>query len=89
MSKHYLLIQPDEDGNPIRWLSETDVADLEQLMRDHSIERFLNNWPKYSDGSFKTDPNYWEEGDAMLMEAKLLKVKPVEVVKKWKIEDAE
>ena len=82
VSKNYLLINPNEDGdNPISWLTETDVTDISQLMRDNGIEKFLDKMPT------EVDPNYWPVGEALLLEAKILKIKAVEVVQKWEIEN--
>lgn len=79
--KQYLLIQPYKKSDSLKWLKEEDLSDINQLMRDRNIEKFLNELPK------EPDPFYWEEGDAILLEVKILKVKPVEIVEKWKITD--
>lgn len=81
--KKYLLIQPYKKSDSIKWLHEPDIADINQLMRDRNIKKFLNELPKES------DPFFWSEEEAMLLEVKILKVKPVEVVEKWEIENAE
>ncbi len=80
MSK-YLLLIPDEDGNPLRWLDSEEVKNIEQLKEDYGIERFLTQ----EDLNKEDDPNSWEEGDAMLLEIKIKKVVPVEVVTKYEV----
>lgn len=79
MSK-YLLIQPDEDGNPITVLDAEETKDINQFKKDYGIEKFLDDWPE------ETDPNYWNEGEALLLEARVVKVKPVKIIEGWELE---
>lgn len=74
----YLLIQPDEDGNPLRWITQEQVQDIKQLMEDYGISNWLYDDPI-------TDPNYWGEGNAMLLSVNVLKIIPVETVTKYEI----
>lgn len=83
MIKKYLLIQPYKQSDSIKWLSEEEITDINQLMRDRNIKKFLNELPK------EPDPFYWSEEEAMLLEVKILKVKSVEVVEKWQVEGIE
>lgn len=86
--KRYLLIQGDEDGNPLRWLSVREVDDIPTLMEDHGIKHFVDDVPTEQIGSLARaiDPNYWPEGQALLLEVKVVRVKPVEVVTSYAIE---
>ncbi len=77
--KRYILIQPDEDGNPIRWLSEAEVKDIKQLMEDYGVDKFITSVPEPS------DPNYWDERTAMLLEVEIKDVVPVKVVEQYEI----
>lgn len=81
--KNYLLLIPDEDGNPIRLLGDEEIKDISQLKEEFGIKEFLDDWPE------TIDPNYWGDGVAMLLKVKVLKVKPKKVVEKWTIEDEE
>lgn len=78
MSK-YILIQPDEDGNPITWLDDNEVEDLIQLKEDYGVKEFLTKLPE------NKDPNYWEEGQVLLLEVEIKKVVPVKVVEKYEL----
>lgn len=71
---------PDEDGNPLRVLSDGEVKDIKELMQDHSIEQFLGDWPE------EKDPSYWKNGDALLLETRVVRVKPREIVQSWELE---
>ena len=61
----YALIKPDEDGNPVRFL--TSVEDLLKIPGDYGIEKFLSKLPE------NTDPNYWRDGDVLLLKVEILK----------------
>lgn len=77
----WLLVKGDEDGNPITWLDEDD---LERLLgnpeEEHGVTRFLAEVPEL------LDPNYWPDGYAVLLKAEIVVPKPVEVVKKWSVD---
>ena len=64
--KEYLLIQPSEDGEPCCFLD--DVQELLNNPEDYGVEKFLSSIPD-------EDPNYWEEGCALLLKIKILKPK--------------
>lgn len=78
---HYALIQADEDGDPIRWLDARDVQDIGQLMEDHGVTELLDELPPED----SRDPSYWHDGVAMLVEIRVLKVRPKERVTNWEI----
>lgn len=75
MSK-YLLIQSDEDGNPIRWLAAEELQDVGQLMEDYGVQEWVSDM---------SDPNYWGEGKAMLIKYEIANPKPVKVIDKWEL----
>ncbi len=80
-----MLLQPDEDGNIVRWVGREEVKNIKQLMEDYGIEEFLSDFP---DGDMRKerDPQRWEDGQAMLLEVEIKKVVPVKVVEKYAIE---
>ena len=74
----YLLLIPSEDGEPVKWLEDDEAKDIKQLMEDYSIREFIDWVDK--------DPMYFEEGQAMLIKAEVLKVRPKQVVESYEIE---
>lgn len=70
----YLLIQSSEDGEPITLLTEEELQDLLKDPTDnYGVHRFLEDYPPKSH-------NYWDSGDALLLEIKKIVVpKPVTV----------
>ena len=77
--KKYILIQPNEDGNPIYWLEDKEIEDIMELKEDYGIKRFLEKVPENS------NPNDWEEGDALLLEVEIKVPKPVKIVEKYEL----
>jgi len=67
--KQYILIQANEDGNPITFLD--NVNDVLESPEDHGVKVFLSSLPE------NTDPNYWEYGQAILAEIKILSPKVI------------
>lgn len=68
----WILLQPDEDGNPVRVLDDDELQELLDNPEEHGIQRFL-------DGEFldiNTDANYWHEGDAILLKAEVVIPQP-------------
>lgn len=69
----YILLQGDEDGNPLRLLVGTD---LDELLDDpggtYGITRFEG--AAFLVGN--RDPNYWPEGVGVLIEAKVVVPRP-------------
>lgn len=76
----YALIKGDEDGNPVSWLDASEVEDIAALMENYSISRFMDDVPE------EPNPNYWTDGEALLLEVRVLKVRPKEVVTSWAID---
>lgn len=73
-STRYILLRPNEDGNPVWWL---DQHDLEELLGDAEGYTFLAlDHPE-------PDTNYWPEGSAMLLKIEV--VVPVPVTSKWRL----
>ena len=77
--KKYILIQPDEDGNPITWLQSEELENIHDFMIDYGIKKFLDHLPA------EQDPQYWEDGEAMLLEVEIKQIVPVKVVEKYEI----
>lgn len=76
--QQWLLLRPDEDGNPTRWLTQDELDELLANADEYGID----NW--ISPNNMKNaDPNYWEEGSAMLL--KVEAVLPKEVAYKYSI----
>lgn len=68
----WLLIQPDEDGNPCSWLNERELATLLADPRGtFGVRTFLDRVPD------ETDPNYWPEGSALLLSVAVVVPRPV------------
>lgn len=72
----YALIKPDEDGNPISYLEDSELGDINQLMEDYGVKSWVENF---------TDPNYWNEGDAMLVKITCVNPKPKSMVESWEV----
>jgi hypothetical protein len=66
MTPKYVLVQPSEDG-PITFLESLD--DVLDDPGGFGIDTFLTEVPD------NQDPNYWEEGDALLLSVEVVKVK--------------
>jgi hypothetical protein len=67
--KPWLLIRPDEDGNPCRWLDDNDVRELLANPRDHGVETFLTEPPDRG-------PNYWPDGSVLRLKVEAVVPKP-------------
>lgn len=76
--KNYLLLQPDEDGNPVSFLEPREVENIKQLMEDYSIDTWRENFKE-------TNPQYWDEGEAMLIEYEIKVPKAVKVVEEYEL----
>ena len=63
----YALIKADEDGNPLYIVD--DINEVLDSPEDYGIERFLDEWPE------EKDPQYWTEGNALLVKIEILKPK--------------
>lgn len=67
--KYYLLLTPDEDGNPLTFLDEEELREfLADPLEYAGVEKFLTRLDENG-----TDPNYWNDGEGMLLEVKILK----------------
>ncbi len=83
----YMIVQADEDGNPISWLDKQDTEcvendELEQVMEDHGVTRFMDEVPKEYGGN----PYFWSTGDALLLRVEIMRVRPKETVTRWMLE---
>lgn len=76
MSNRFALIQGDEDGNPIRYLDDTELSDINQLMQDYGVTEWVDK---------HDDPNYWDEGEAMLVRITCINPVPKKVVSEWEV----
>lgn len=74
--KQYAIIKSDEDGNCFQL-----VDDIEDFLKDprgnNGVERFLGI------ETLKSSPNYWDEGDAVLVAFEV--VIPKEKTKEWSV----
>ena len=64
----YLLIMGSEDGEPCMFLD--NIEDVLGAPEDYGIEKFLTSIPG-------KDPNYWKDGDALLLRIEVLSPLPV------------
>ena len=69
--KRWLILVPDEDGNPTRWLSHQDLERMLAVVADHGIREFLSEVPA------QADPNYWPDGSALLLQVEIVVPEPV------------
>jgi hypothetical protein len=76
----YILVHPDEDGNTTTFIESSEVEDIKMFMENYGIDELLDKIPD------NKDPQYWEEGKAMLLEIEIKKIKPVKIVEKYEIE---
>ena len=76
----YILIRPDEDGNPTSFIEEKEVEDMKQFLEDYGIEKLLTEIPT------ETDPQYWKEGSALLVSFSIKNVKIIETITKLVLE---
>jgi hypothetical protein len=67
MKKKYLLVQPNEDGNPLSFLDEQQLQRILDNPESYGITDFRNQLP------LNEDPNYWEDGTALLLKFEVLK----------------
>lgn len=80
--KRYILIKGDEDGNPVKWLDPGEINAIAQLREDYSIEEFMNDVPPAGE----RNPSYWRDGIGLLLEVRVLRVRPKETVTEWVVE---
>lgn len=59
--KRWMLIHSSEEGNPISWLSDTDLADLLAEPTNWGVTRFADH------DRLPRDPNYWNEKVGVLI----------------------
>lgn len=66
MKLKYVLIKPSEDC-PVSFLE--DIDDVLSDPEGYGVDTFLKEVPE------NDDPNYWDEGDALLLKVEIVKVK--------------
>jgi hypothetical protein len=65
----YMLIRPDEDGNPIRWLDDTQLQELlDDPTGSYGVKAFLGGDEPDAYG----DPNYWSRGIGLLVRVEVV-----------------
>ena len=76
----YMLIIPDEDGNPVRVLGQLGLAMLlEDSRASYGVTEFKDlEWFEQN-----TDSNYWPEGTGVLLHAEV--IVPKAVTKQWSL----
>jgi hypothetical protein len=65
----YMLIRPDEDGNPIRWLDEIALQEVLDDPAAYGIKAFL---AKTDMPDVYGDPNYWSPGIGLLLRVEVV-----------------
>lgn len=82
--KQYAVLQPDEDGE---CFSVVEISDdpgaIKQLMEDYGIKKWRSDGSIFSTGI--SNIQYWDRGEAMLIEFEIKNPKPVKVVEEYKI----
>ncbi len=66
--KRWVLMKPDENGNPLQWLSETELAELLADPTAWGVDLFLH----LDDMRGGTDPNYWSHGTGVLLRVEIV-----------------
>jgi len=67
VSGRWILIQASEDGSPVTYLSDSDVAELlADPSAEHGIRAFHAEVPEEQDAA------YWPEGTALLLRAEIV-----------------
>ena len=83
----YALLRGDEDGRVFRPLSDENdgmVSELLENPEDFGVNKFMTE-EDLKEGWEKWDPQYWGEGNAMLIEFKVCRVVDKETVVKREI----
>ena len=83
----YALLSGDEDGRVFRPLSDEGdrtVSELLENPEDFGVDTFMTE-EDLPEGWEKWDPQYWSEGNAMLIEFKICRVVNKETVVKREI----
>lgn len=62
----WILVQANEDGSPVSYLTTRDVEELLQDPAAYGVKKFLSQLPQ------ETDANYWQSGEALLFHAELI-----------------
>jgi len=79
--KTYLLLRPEEDGEPTKFLDENDLQELlDDPIDNYGIKKFLSR----EEVEKNYNPQAWNKGEVALFEVNLLepKIKTTE----WKLE---
>ncbi len=76
--KYYLIIEPDEDGDPAGIVDEKRFQEILTERADHPPLTFK----QYMEHS---DPNYWEDRDWFACQVIPIAIQPVEVVTRLEV----
>lgn len=68
MTTHYLLVRPNEDGNPNIWLNEKSLQGLLDDPTAYGIKAFLGE----EEPDLYGDPNYWSRGIGLLLRVEVI-----------------
>lgn len=84
MSERYIVIHPDEDGNPVRFCNSKAEA-LQYVDPDYAGISTWGDWPNSMDPRDR-DPNCWPETTALLLKVEVIKPREVKTVTEWDID---
>jgi hypothetical protein len=76
--KYYLIIEPDEDGNPQQIVDEKEMEEIMVERRNDPIV----TWKEYMSSR---DPNYWQERSWFVAEVLPVKLKPKTIIETLEI----
>jgi hypothetical protein len=85
----YLLIQPDEDGAPNRFMTEEQLQewlDDDEHSHDEWKLQTLEFMTEEDLLNLGRDQNYWGERKRLLLKIEFLTITPKEVKSKWVVE---
>lgn len=68
----YALIDASDDGTRFRILTDAELGELLNNPTDWGVERFVTPATRENE-----DPNYWPDGDAMLVKFDVVEPRPV------------
>lgn len=72
----YLVIRPNEDGNPLNFIDKSELGNITQFMEDYGIDKWTESY---------SDPNYWDEGAAMLLKFSCVNPVVKKVIETWEL----
>ena len=66
----WMVLRPNEDGNPIKLLNPVELMNLLNRPAEHRVKQF------YDLSELDADHNYWPEGAAVLLKVEVVMPEP-------------